>query len=125
MVLIEDYEISESRRSDFEHNIANNDKVAKVDLILTGRIVYITMEFEPTVNLEEAKSIALKSLEEFEEREKDYYDFMFTLKQNIVGDAGFIISGAKNAKRSSIVWNNNRVVKEAEADPNKTEKDNG
>lgn len=122
---IENYEISESRQSDFENNVANNEKVESADIRITGRIVYITLKFEPTVKLEEAKSIALKSLEEFDEKETGYYDFMFTLKQDSVGSEGFIVSGARNANGTGLVWNNNREVVENEADPSKTEKDNG
>lgn len=112
---IEKYEISEARQSDFENNIANNDKVMKADLILQGRIVYVTLQFEQSVSLEEAKSIALKSLDEFSEEEQKYYDFMFTLKQDVVGSDGFVISGAKNASGTNLVWNNNTKVTSSSA----------
>ncbi len=122
---IENHEISESRQSDFENNIANNDKVASADIRLQGRIVYINLKFEQGVKIEEAESIALKSLEEFNEDEQKYYDFSFTLKQDAVGSDGFLISGARNANGSGLVWNNNREIVEEEADPATTEKDNG
>ena len=35
---IEKYPISESRQSDFENNIANNDKVKSVDIRIQGKI---------------------------------------------------------------------------------------
>lgn len=116
---IEKYEISESRQSDFENNVANNDKVTKADIILQGRIVYITLQFEQAVSLEEAESIALESLDSFSEEEKKYYDFMFTLKQDMVGNDGFVISGAKNASGTTLVWNNN--TKTSSSSTNTTE----
>ena len=78
-----------------------------------------------TVDLETAKGIAAKSLENFSAEEKAFYHFNFTLKKNTVENAeGYIISGAKNKHSEAIVWNNNRKVEITEvADPNATEKD--
>lgn len=108
---IENYEITESRQSDFENNVANNDKVKSVDIKVTGKIIYITMQFEDKVDLIEAQSIAQKSLEEFSDEEQNFYDFNITLKQSITANSeGFFISGAKNVNGSGLIWNNNRKV---------------
>lgn len=120
---IENYQISESRQSDFENNIANNDKVKSADITVTGKIIYITMNFESNVDLVEAESVALKSLEEFSEEEQKVYDFNITLKQTASENSeGFLISGSKNVNGSGLVWNNNRKVVEQAVDPNATEK---
>lgn len=108
---IENYEITESRQGDFENNVANNDKVKSVDIRVTGKIIYITMQFEDKVDLIEAQSIAQKSLEEFSDEEQNFYDFNITLKQSITANSeGFFISGAKNVNGSGLIWNNNRKV---------------
>lgn len=108
---IDKVEITEKRESDFENNIANNEKIKSVDLRVQGKIVYITIQIEPGVMLEEAKSLAQKSLDEFSDEEKAFYDFQFMLKQNSTENSdGFIISGAKNKNSSKPSWNNNRVV---------------
>ena len=108
---IEKYKISESRQKDFENNIANNDKVKSVDIKVTGKIIYITMQINEGVELVEAQSIAQKSLESFSEKEQSFYDFNITLKQNSTDKSdGFIISGAKNKNGSGLTWNNNRIV---------------
>ena len=121
---IENYEITESRQSDFEPNQSNNDKVKSVDLIITGKIIYITFQFQENVDLVEAESIALKSLEEFTEDEQSFYDFNITLKKSATETSdGFIISGAKNKNGSGLKWNNNRQVTDKEADSSTTEKD--
>ena len=113
---IDQYEISSKKETDFENNIANNEKIKSVDLRVQGKIIYITMQVEPGVVLEEAEGIALKSLDEFTEEEKTFYDFNFTLKQNSTDKSeGFIISGAKNANGTKLIWNNNRVVEKEEA----------
>lgn len=112
---IKEVEISKSRLSDFENNIANNDKIKEVNIRLQGKIVYITIEIEPGVNIEEAEGFALKSLDEFSDEEKAFYDFNFTLKQKATDNSeGFIISGAKNKNGTGLVWNNNRVVEDDE-----------
>ena len=108
---IENVQISDSRQSDFENNIANNEKVKKVDIRVQGKIVYITMQIEPGIKIEEAKSIALKTLDEFSDEEKLFYDFNFTLKQNSTENSdGFLISGARNKNGTGLIWNNNRIV---------------
>lgn len=116
-------EILSSRKSDFENNMVNTKKVKKADIQVTGRIVYITLQFEETVDLEEAKNVALKSLESFSDDEKSYFDFEFTLKKNTSDKVeGFLISGAHNKNGSGLVWNNNRDVTEEVTDDS-TEKD--
>ena len=108
---IENVQISDSRQSDFENNIANNEKVKKVDIRVQGKIVYITMQIEPGIKIEEAKSIALKTLDEFSDEEKSFYDFNFTLKQNSTENSdGFLISGARNKNGTGLIWNNNRIL---------------
>lgn len=121
---IENYEISESRQKDFENNVANNEKVKSVDIQITGKIIYITMQIQPNVALVEAKSIAQKSLESFSAEEQGFYDFNITLKQNSSDKSdGFIISGAKNKNGKGLVWNNNRQVTEKKTDDSATEKE--
>ena len=113
---IEKVEISQKKQDDFESNIANNEKVKSVDILIQGKIVYITMMIEPNVVLEEAESIALKSLDEFTEEEKSFYDFNYTLKQLATENSdGFIISGAKNKNGTKLIWNNNTPVEQEEA----------
>ena len=122
---IENYKISTSRQKDFENNIANNEKVQSVDIKITGKIIYITMQIEPNVALVEAESIAQKSLEAFSEEEQSFYDINITLKQNSSEKSdGFIISGAKNKNGVGLVWNNNRQVTDQVANDTATEKEN-
>jgi hypothetical protein len=110
---IEEVKVSSSKIKDFKNNVANNDKVKSVDIRVQGKIIYITMQIEPGVKLEEAEGIALKSLENFSEEESAFYDFNVTLKQNSTDNSeGFIISGAKNKNGTGLIWNNNRVVEE-------------
>lgn len=121
---IDNVKISESKESDYENNVKATGKVKNCDLVITGRIIYITMQFEESVELDEAKNVALKSLESFSEDELAFYDFNITLKKNTSDKVeGFIISGARTKNGSGLVWNNNRQVTEEEINDNSTEKD--
>ena len=122
---IEKVEISSSRQSDYKANLTNNTKVKSTDFMITGKIIYITIQFQEKVDLVEAESIAQKSLESFSDDEKAFYDFMFTLKENSSANTeGFIISGAKNKNSPKIVWNNNRDASQSQTkDDGSTEKE--
>jgi len=122
---IEAVSIADSRLSDLETNLTNDEKVKEVEVKITGKIVYFTIQFEESVSLKDAKEVAKKALENFSEDELNFYDFNFTLKKNSSDkEDGFLISGARNKSGSGLVWNNNReVTKDEEADPNTTEKD--
>lgn len=117
-----DYEITEERLQDLESNFIMEEKVNKAEAKITGRIVYISIDFLDDVPLEDAKNIALKSLENFSEKEQDYYDFHFTLKESPSATSkGFLLSGAQNkngerkeANGPKIVWNLNKEIIETE-----------
>ena len=122
---IKDVQIADSRLSDFENNIKTDGTVKEAEIKITGKIIYVTLQMNEKVDIEAAKGIATKSLENFSAEEKDFYDFNYTLKKNTgEGIEGYLISGAKNKKSEAIIWNNNRKVTNTnEADPNATEKD--
>ncbi len=108
---------------DTESKLIAEEIVKKAEIIVTGKIVYISMNFDAPTTLVEAQSMAQKSLEYFSEAEKAFYDFMFTLKEAKTDTSdGFLISGAKNKNGTGLVWNNNNpIVEENES----TENSNG
>lgn len=112
---IDSVKIEESRQSDIESKLNSDALIASSDIMVTGKIVYVKIEFENTASLVEAQSKALELLDEFSDEEKKFYDFHFTLEQE-KSDAskGFIISGAKNVNGTNLVWNNNNEVAETE-----------
>lgn len=110
---IEEVQISSSKINDIEAKILTEKDVKVAELLITGRIVYITITFDTPASLIEAESVALKSLDNFSEEEKAFYDFHFTLKQTATDSSdGFLISGAKNKNGSGLIWNNNNVSTE-------------
>ena len=108
---IDEYKVEEDRLREFESKLLTDKTVESANIKLTGRIFYIHITFNNNVDLVEAESVALKSLENFSEAEKGYYDFQFTLKKEATETSdSFLISGAKNKNSSNLVWNNNRVT---------------
>ena len=107
---INDVKITAAKKSEVIAKI-NTDKLVKnCKIEVTGKIVYINIEFESKASLIEAESKALAVLDEFTEKEEAFYDFQFTLKQASSADNdGFIISGAKNVKGTNLIWNNNNI----------------
>lgn len=108
---IDAVKIEESRQSELESKLNTDALIESSDIMITGKIVYVKMNFVNTASLVEAQGKALELLNEFSDEEKKFYDFHFTLEQkkNETGN-GFIISGAKNVNGTNLVWNNNNEV---------------
>ena len=80
-------------------------------MAITGKIVYIKINFNESASLVEAESVAVKALDNFSDSEKAFYDFEFTLAQAATDKTeGFKIMGAKNVNGSNLVWNNNNAT---------------
>lgn len=109
---IENFQIDSSRFEEMEAKLKQNDpSIMEVEIKRTGKIIYSTVTFQPQMDLEVAKNVAIKILEDFNDGEKTYYDFNFTLKSGASDNSsGFIISGAKNSNGNGLIWNNNREV---------------
>lgn len=108
---IKEVTITKKTQNDIESKLIAEKTVKSADLKITGRIVYIKINLEATTSLIEAQTVAQKSLDYFSDKEKDFYDFHFTLKQEAnESSSGYIISGARNKNGSGLVWNNNNPV---------------
>ena len=107
---IENYPIKEKFKNSYKETVLENKNVKKVSITVQGRIIYINIKFDDSIELEDAKTVAIKSLDLFDEKLLSYYDIEFNLASN-----KFIIFGAKNAVIDHVSWNNNKeVVKEEE-----------
>lgn len=114
---IENVEITSDKRSEVESKINEDSLVDNSNVMVKGKIIYIKIIFNKKATLEEAKSVAVKSLEYFKDEEKAFYDFNFTLQQNVDADVeGFLIMGAKNVSGSNLIWNNNNKQIETNKD---------
>ena len=104
-------ELSEKKLDDIETKIIAEKNVLVAECRVQGKIVYIHITFDTPESLVEAQGTAQKSLENFSEEERAFYDFHFTLKKSSTETSeGFLITGAKNKNGSGLLWNNNRPV---------------
>ena len=112
---IENVQINDSKKDEIASKIAENELVKSATVTITGKRIDIRIVFEDKPTLVDAEGIALKSLDNFSDDEKAFYDFEFTLKQEATENTdGFLIMGAKNVNGSNLVWNNNNVSKQSE-----------
>lgn len=107
--------ISDNKKSEVANSIKEGKNVKDATVTITGKIIYIRIAFEAGADLETSKSIAVKSLEQFSEEEKRFYDVHFTLvSEKTDTNEGFTIMGAKNVNGTNLIWNNNNTVSDGE-----------
>ncbi|MBP3765982.1 MAG: hypothetical protein J6G98_02225 [Bacilli bacterium] len=100
---IEKVEIKKSESDKLVSEIKEIESVKNFNYRLKGRLVYIEIEFNEGVNVDNAKEIATKSLDYFTDKQKSFYDFEFILT-NEKETEGYPELGAKHKSSDSIVW---------------------
>lgn len=108
---IDKHPITDKFKNGFEDSLYENEGISKVKINVKGRVVYVHLTFEDEVSLEDAKSIAIDSLDLFDEKILSYYDINFALK-----NSEFTMYGAKNSITDHISWNNNTEIVEEKTD---------
>ena len=106
---------------DFEKNMEDTLKedefIKDANVRLAIRTIYVTIDFEIGISLEDAQEKALASLDLINEDLLDYYDFNYVLSQEETEDnTGFTIMGARNSNGTGFVWNNNNIPKKDEVE---------
>ena len=106
---IEDYPFLEDTQNEIIDKIKENEIVEDVTMRVSGKVIYITMTFAPATTLVEAQSIALASLDFFDEATLSFYDLEYMIEAEATDETeGFQLIGAKNVSGTGgIVWNNN------------------
>ena len=102
---IEDNPLNSNLESDIRE-LLKESSVNDVTVDLKGKIVYLTIDLSELMSMNDAKSIAIKSLEAFTENEKKYYDIQFILTAKKLEDENnlYPTMGYKNSNSSQIVW---------------------
>ena len=107
----ENYPIAKEDIQNIEAETLKNENVKKVDIFVTGRIVYTYIDFQGEIDLVTAQNEAVKIYDSFGDLEKEYYDFMFNLaKEETETSDGFNIEGSRNAGGNGLIWGNNSEV---------------
>ena len=109
-------ELPKTLEKDIEDSLNADENIKNCDVRLAIRTIYISINFEGTISLEQAKEKAISCLEFFNDEVLEYYDINFVLSKEKTDESdGFTIMGARNSFGTGIVWNNNKpVVKEEE-----------
>ena len=87
-------------------NLFTENPVNDVTVDLKGKIIYLTIDLSELINLNDAKTLAIKSLDALGEDEKNYYDIQFIITAKEVSDENSLYPtmGYKAASSSQIVW---------------------
>lgn len=108
-------EIPKDFEKNMEDTLKEDEFIKDADVRLAIRTIYVTIEFESSISLEEAQEKALASLDLIDETLLEYYDFNYILSQDESEDnTGFTIMGARNSNGTGFVWNNNNIPEEEE-----------
>ncbi len=103
--------ISDDKKNSVVEDIKQRKNVKDAKIEVSGKIIYIRIAFNAGADLDTSKAIAVKTLEQFSDEEKAFYDVHFTLvsEKNEVSD-GFTIMGSKNVNGTNLIWGNNNPV---------------
>ena len=102
---IENYPLSSTLSEDVASVYAKEASVGKTEVIVEGRIVYITIDFVKSIKVDTAKSLAVKSLEKVGEDNLKYYEVQYILTYSGTDEnSNFPVFGMKNVNSLKVVW---------------------
>ncbi len=101
---VENIQITDNKLKEVKKVIEENGLVDHASLKIKGKIVYLNIYIKEE-KVDEAKNIAIKCLELFEDEQNAVYDFSFAI--DLIGDSKetvFPIMGAKKSDNTIISW---------------------
>jgi len=104
---IEEYPLSESLEDEVKTLYSKENTIGEVSVDVKGRIIYITIDFKEIIKVEDAKKLALKSLDVIGEKNLTFYEIQYVLTASYEKDAekkSFPIFGSKGINSSKVVW---------------------
>lgn len=102
-------EINEASRKTIVDSIKKYDEVEDASINIVTRLISFVVDVKKNLQKDKAKEVANKILEEFSDKEKEYYDIQITAtcKDCDADDDTYPIIGYKNKKSNKFVWSNN------------------
>ena len=97
------YRITNSKIDEIKSTIKEEEGVTKVKYHKEGRILNFIIEFDKGYNLDSAKTIGAKVVENLSDKTKKYYDVQIFLNSN---SDGFPTIGYKSKGDSELKWGN-------------------
>ena len=102
---ISKHKISEETKNNVKE--ALKEGTSKVEVRISGKIIYIVMKVNEGTTVEAAKALGIKSLESFTEDEKGYYDVQIMIDSEGENEK-FPIIGYKHHLKSNVSWTKDR-----------------
>lgn len=102
-------DIDKTLTNEIIDEVKGKKEVEDISIRIQGRIVYTTIIYKKGTKIDNAKSIAEKTLEKYDEEIILDYDFAYFIKENI-GESetdekkGFILAGTKHPNTKGISW---------------------
>lgn len=99
---IKEVKIEKKELDSISSKIDENESVKSSEIREQGKIIYINITYKEDTKLEDAKAIAEKTLEDFDEKELAFYDISFFLVED--KDEGFVVTGNKHPQKEKVSW---------------------
>ena len=100
---IKDVKISENRQTDIANNLLKSNNVNKASVDIRGNLINVLINFGKNPDVNAAKNVAVKVIDEFSTKEKEVYDIQFFITSDDQNN-NFPVIGYKNKISSTIVW---------------------
>lgn len=105
---INEYKLDTNINKQIE-KLYTDEEIDSVVVKLDGKIIYLTLNLSNIISKEDAKSLALKALDEFSDEEKQFYDIQFIItcekeEKSSTEENLYPIMGYKNTSSSVVVW---------------------
>jgi len=98
-----------SKKIDKEIKSLYETGVESVEVDIRGKIIYIILDVSNGISKADARSMAVKALDKFNDEEKDFYDIQFLVTCETAAEKTSIypMQGLKRAKIATVSWTNN------------------
>lgn len=99
--------VSNNTNNEVINKIKENEKVNDITIRTQGKIIYIHIYYKEGTELKEAKNIASKTLELYDQKIIESYDFGYFLKEEVESSedkTGFLVAGTKHPNNQNISW---------------------
>lgn len=113
---IDKISFSDKEIKEITSKLLEDELIEEVSINISGKIIYISINFKSGTILVEAQSKAITSLDLFSEDVLGFFDLEYLIKSDATAESeGFQIMGSHNVSGTgSIVWNNNTKVSSEE-----------
>lgn len=114
--LVGKVEVDEKVYDQLEEKLKENEKVSKVSVRESGKLININITILDDTSIEDAKKLADNILEPFTDSQKGYYDFQIFINKENEAENNFPIIAYKHHNSSQFVWSKDREKTEGESE---------